>query len=61
MMKRSYRSFPFRNSVHQSSDVFTDNLKIVISHIPAAKMSARIDIYEHRSNPPAAEVANSQR
>ena len=61
MMKRSFRSFPFRNSVHQSSDVFTDNLKIVRSHIPAAKTPVRIDIHEHRNNPPAAEVANPQR
>ena len=61
MMKRSYRSFPFRNSVHQSSDVFTDNLKIVRSHIPAAKTPVRIDFHEHISNPPAAEVANPQR
>ena len=61
MMKRSCRSFTFRNSVHQSSDVFTDNLKIVKSHMPVAKTPVRIDIHEHRSNPPAAEVANPQR
>ena len=61
MMKRSYRSFTFRNSVHQSSDLFTDNLKIVRSHIPIAKTPAKIDIHEHKSNPPAAEVTNPQR
>ena len=49
------------NFVHQSSDIFTDNLKIVRSHIPTAKTPARIDIHEHRSNPPAVEVANPQR
>ena len=61
MMKKSCRSFTFRNSVHQFSDVFTDKLKIVISHILAAKTSTRIDIHEHRSNPPASKVANPQR
>ena len=61
MMKRSYRSFTFRNSVHQFLDTFTDNLKIVKSHILATKTPDRIDIHEHGSNPPAAEVANPQR
>jgi len=50
-----------RNTVHQFPDAFTDNLKIVKSHIPAANTPARIDIPEHRSNPPAAEVAIPQR
>ena len=58
MMKRLCRSFTFRNSVHQFPDVFTDNLKIIISHTPVAKTQARIDILEHRSNPPTAEVTN---
>ena len=45
-----------RNTVHQFPDAFIDNLKIVKSYIPVANTSARIDILEHRSNPPAAEV-----
>ena len=49
-MKRSCKFFIFRNSIYQSSDVFTDNLKIVRSHIPTAKMPARIDINEEEKD-----------
>ena len=42
-------------------DIFTDKLNIVRSNISAAKTAVRINIHEHRSNPPVVEVANPQR
>ena len=45
----------------QFPDIFTDNLKIVRSHIPVAKTSARIDIHKYKSTPPTTEVVNPQR
>ena len=49
-----------QNTVHLLPDKFTDNQKIVQSHVPAANTPARIDIPIDGCNPPAAELAVPQ-
>ena len=49
-----------QNTVHLLPDKFTDNQKIIRSHVPAVNTPARIDIPKDGCNPPTAETAVPQ-
>ena len=50
-----------QNTVHLLPDKFTDNPKVVRSHVPAVNTPARIDIPQDGCNPPAAGMTEPRK